>query len=376
MRDPELDHTEIVIIGAGLAGASVAYHLAIKGLDNLLILEKEPIPGFHASGRNAAVVHQTVSDEVICILARESSRFFMDPPAPFPLPLNFNQNGSLLIVEGKGEMERLQREAGMQRRAGVPVEVLGPSDLTKRVPLLSSLNLSGGSWCPTDGVIDIHSLLQGFLKGATCAGARLQTGCEVKAILTEGRKVTGVITSSGRLNARMVVNAAGAWAGHIGEMAGVKAPLKPFRRHLVVTEPIPGGDPSWPFVWNLSDPFYFRPESGGLLLSPCDEEEFHPCDPPVDMEIIEMAASKASRFFPSLAGAGIIRSWACLRTLTPDHRFIIGEDPDLKGFFWVAGLGGHGVTCSPIIGRIAADLILYGRTDIQDLAYLSPGRFL
>ncbi len=172
-----------------------------------------------------------------------------------------------------------------------------------------------------------------------------------------------------------MVNASGPWASMIDELAGA-LPIKftPMRRHLYYTGEHGWVDPGWPFVWDISNEVYFRPESAGLLLSPCDETASAPGIPPVDEEVQDLLAHKLSDSFPQLLDLPIARSWAGLRTFAPDKKFVIGWDPQVEGFYWVAGLGGHGVTTSPSVGALAAKELLSGKRKFS--SPFSPGRFL
>ncbi len=366
---------QVAIVGAGIAGASVAWHLAREGVEGIVLLEREEAPGLRASGRNAALVRQSVEDEVNLQLAVESVRFLEDPPGGFEPRPEFRRTGSLLLAGDSMGLERLDRVAAAALRNRLEVRRIGAAECARIVPILARGTVAGGLHCPSDGVIDIHALLQAFLRGATARGGRLRTSCRVEEILVEGEAVAGLRTSAGDLATRVVVNAAGAWAGALAPPGAAKVPLRPTRRHLFVTEPVPAVDPRWPFVWDVSGPLYFRPESGGLLVCPCDEEDAPGFDETTDPRIEEEAAAGTLRLLPSLAGRGFARRWAGLRTLTPDQRFAIGEDPAVRGFFWIAGLGGHGITCSPAIGRIAADRILRGESAFADAPLLAPGRF-
>lgn len=365
----------VAIVGAGIAGASVAWHLAREGVDGIVLLEREEAPGRRASGRNAALVRQSVEDEVNLRLAVESVRFLEDPPAGFEPRPEFRRTGSLLLAGDSMGLERLDRVVAAALRNRLEVRRVGAAECARIVPILARGAVAGGLLCPSDGVIDIHALLHAFLRGATSRGARLLTSCRVEEVLVEGGAVAGLRTSAGELETRLVVNAAGAWAGALAPPGAARLPLRPTRRHLFVTEPVPAVDPRWPFVWDVSGPFYFRPESGGLLVCPCDEDDAPDLEETTDPRIEEEAAAGTLRLLPSLAGRGFARGWAGLRTLTPDHRFAIGEDPSLRGLFWVAGLGGHGITCAPAIGRIAADRILGKASAFPDAALLAPGRF-
>ena len=357
-----------------MAGAATAYSLARRGCGEVVLLEKEILPGMHSSGRNAAMIRQNVPEELNCRLAVESMRFFTGPPADFPLPIGFQRTGSIILASGPG-LEEMRRASAMQRRVGVEIRFLTPKETLAIVPELDPRSFEGAFHCPSDGTLDIHSLLHGYLKAAASEGASVRTGVEVRSIRVRNGRAVGVLTDQGEVEAETVVNAAGPWAAELARPAGLEAPIRPCRRHLVVTAPLPWVRRDWPFTWDLSGGFYFRPESGGLLMSPCDEEELPPCNAPVDPGRVAETAEKAVRSLPRAESACAAYVWAGLRNLTPDHLFIVGEDSNLPGFFWVAGLGGHGISASPALGAAAADLMLEGRTEVLDAAALSPKRF-
>jgi D-arginine dehydrogenase len=224
-------------------------------------------------------------------------------------------------------------------------------------------------------VVDIHNLLQGYLNSAVAGGAEVRYASRVCRIAVRGEAVRAVQTEDDEFEADVLVNAAGAWAGEIARLAqAADIPLTPFRRHLFVTQELSWVKTSWPIVWDLAHDIYFRPESGGLLLSPCDETPHPPGCTVTDPAALEMLAEKVTHCFPQLSNLPIRRSWSGLRTMAPDHRFVIGWDPVRKGFFWVAGLGGHGVTVSSSVGRLAAQSIL-GSADPPRAFAASPDRF-
>lgn len=369
----ELGTSRIVVVGGGLAGASTAYHLARRGARRVTLLEQEATCGAHASGRNAAMIRQVVADASVGALAQAGAAFLKSPPGDWEVPLCFEQNGSLLLGAGPA-LDALARQAAAARDRGVPAEPRDAEEIRRRVPLLERAAFDGGVWCAGDGVVDVSALLGGFLAGARKAGAAVRTGAIVRGIAVQGGRVAGVETSEGTLAADIVVNAAGAWARELGRRAGAAdIPLRPCRRHLFSTGPVPGIDRRWPFVWDIGHEFYFRPESGGLLLSPCDEDDFPPGDTPADAAAQSRLAEKLTRYAPRLANLPVRKGWAGLRTLTPDGRFVVGWDPNVEGFFWVAGLGGHGVTCSASVGALAAR-VLAGEANGSAAAF-EPGRF-
>ncbi|MBI4585115.1 MAG: FAD-binding oxidoreductase [Planctomycetes bacterium] len=369
---------EAVIIGAGFAGAATAYHLTRRGLRDVVIVEQESLPGVHASGRNAAMVRQVNSDAGVAALAREGAAFIRElasqlekkEPAGF-----FRQTGSLLVASGI-KAAQLREDAEAARSAGVPVERWDRETATRQYPVLEGAKLELGCFCPSDGVVDIAYLLRWYLEAAQRAGARLILEAGVTEIASRRGRLEGLRAGKFEIHAPLLVNAAGAWAQAIAGLAGAAdLPLRPRRRHLFVSGPLSWVPRDWPFIWDLSTGLYFRPESGGLLLSPCDESDPLPRYEASDVfpEAPEILKEKIERQFPALASLSIRTGWSGLRTLTPDGRFILGPDPRLEGFFWAAGLGGHGVTASYAIGRLAADLIL--DPSANRLNPHRPGRF-
>ena len=360
-----------VIVGAGLAGAATAYHLTRKGWDQVIILEQESMAGVHSSGRNAAMIRQVVSDQAIALLAREGAAFLRNFPEDWPILTSLKQNGSFLLSTREIYPPLDEDNAGRSlQTTWLPI-----GDIANQVPILKGTPAKGGIWCASDGVIDIHGLLQGFLRSATRRGAELRVSSKLQRVVVKEGAVESVQTENEEIPCNVLVNAGGAWASEIGQLAGAEPiSLTPFRRHIFVTEALGWVNPSWPVVWDITHDVYFRPESGGLLLSPCDETVAQPGLPPTDESAAELLAEKISRCFPEMPDLPIQNSWAGLRTMAPDRRFVIGWDPRVRGFLWVAGLGGHGVTVSPAVGRMAADLIVREGLSTEPGPF-SPDRF-
>ena len=364
---------DYIIIGAGFAGAATAYQLARWGAGDILVLEQEESAGFHSSGRNAAMIRQCVPDPALARLARDGAKFLREIPNDWPLPVQFRQNGSLLLGSGEG-WEKLKHDAAIGREMGIEVVEWTRPRAVEHVAVLENADFDGAIWCATDGIIDIHALLTGYLRAATQRGANVRFGARVARIQPSDRHRFEVETNIGSFNTNNLINAGGAWANVIGSMAGAKRlPLSPCRRHLFVSAPLPWADKGWPFVWDVSHDIYFRPEGEGLLLCACDQTELPPGDPPLDPAVQETLAEKIHRWMPRLTDVTISRSWAGLRTLTDDGCFVIGGDPKVAGLFWVAGLGGHGVTTSAAVGNLAASLLL--GDEVESSHAYSPGRF-
>lgn len=345
------ERADVVLIGGGFAGAATAYFLAQRGAGRAMIVEREAVCGYHASGRNAALGRQIVEDDEVTKLTVHGAAFLRRPPADFSDAPLWSASGSVLVCPDAASQKQLLQRA---RRHEVVAEPITMAELFARVPRLRDMPGAGGVAFPTDGVIDVHALLTGYLTAARRAGVAVKTRCEVSAIAPTGHGAR-VETSLGPIDARVVAICAGAWADDVAIRAGTKPrALTPIHRHLFISEPDPAMDRGAPFVWHLGDELYVRPEGAGHLLSSCDETPA----PPEDAQVLPGAkthlAQKLLRLAPDFADLGIARAWACLRTFAPDKKPIIGPDGERPWLYWVAGLGGHGATASAAIGERAA----------------------
>jgi D-arginine dehydrogenase len=367
---------EIVIVGAGIAGASLAYFLAERGQSDVLLLEREAQLAVHSTGRSAATLAQMDSNPTLLELKVLSAPFFHRPPPGFsPSPL-LRQTG-VLGVYPEAAWSVLQGAAQHLREVGLGFNLLSPAQACARVSALSSNEIAGALFVPSDGRLDVHEVLSSYLRHARQRGATLELGVEVTEFVVEGGRCRGVATASGEIRAGLVVDAGGAWAGTLAQRAGAAPiPIQPKRRTIFTFPPPPDLDcAGWPMVSSDAHSIYFAPEVGDLMLSPMDEVDMAPCDPTPDDETIAAAIERLGRLAPPLVPRTIRRRWSGLRSFAPDRVLVVGEDPRLPGFFWLAGQGGCGIETSPTIGRIAADLIVAGRTDRFDAARLAPDRF-
>jgi len=363
----------IIIIGAGMSGVSTAYFLARRGIRNVRILEKEKIAGMHSSGRNAAILRTMIPEPLLNRIACESAEFYLNPPAGFSSEPLVDKNG-IYLTASVGNEPALQAWCDENPETGMkPVDA---AQVYSRIPILAP-GLGMITHKAADGVMDVHAILQGFLRGACNAGTEFCSGVEFLGLRARDGRVLGVETGDGFMEAAKVVVANGGWAAVAETFAGYALPFVPYRRHLMVTEVLPQVNPRWPVVWILGEEFYFRHESGGLLMCGCDAVPVSPEQGEVaDPLQLERIAAKAARWLPSLTDARVVRFWAGMRTFVPDELFVIGADPRLKGLYWTAGLGGHGITCAPVIGRLAADWIADGHSAHPAAVSLSPARFI
>ena len=371
--------TDVLVVGAGFAGLSTAYHLSQKGLRDLVVIEHDKKVGGHASGRNAGMIRQAISDPVLARLACEGRKALSRCGEKGWKKIHLQPNGSLLLGRGDSVGE-LKRIASTIQREGLRPRWLAKNEASKLVPLLEGGDFEEALYCPSDSMVDIETLLEGFLKKLKDCRVPVLLGSGITS-LVRGKKGFEVHAGGRRIIAKRIVNAAGAWAGVVGKNAGASpVPLTAYRRHLFFSKSFRPMDPSWPFVWDLAHDFYFRPQNGSLLLSPCDKEEVRNVRLAVKKEAINPVAKKLllkklGRFSTCFQSLKIDGAKSGLRTMSSDGRFVIGEDPKLKGFFWVAGLGGHGVTTSFSVGDLASDLILGRAREKTLIRALSPGRF-
>ena len=362
---------DIVIIGGGFAGAATAYHLTERGAGGVVVLEAEPRPGVHASGENAALCFQIIDDADEAALAIEGTEVYACPPEQLAAAPLLRRCGSLLLAT---ERAPLQSALDQADALGIAASILPREEVVRQIPLLADSPFTAALHNPEDGVVDIARLLEGYLGAARRRGARLRCGEPVTGFGVNGGRIESVTTASGTIATRCVVNAAGAWAGEIARLAGALAcPILPRRRHIYQLSPATRIDDGWPFVWHAEIDAYFRPEQGGIVASACDASE-HPARAPiVDMAAETDLRAKLTAAFPGLGQSALVEARACLRTFSPDGHFMIGPDPALEGFFWVAALGGHGMSTSYAVGRLASEAITGEGSSLLDR--FAPGRF-
>jgi D-arginine dehydrogenase len=352
---------DVVIIGAGFAGAATAYHLTARGVRDVLVVEAEPRAGAHASGKNAALCFQLIADPDEARLAVEGTRVYAAPPEDLSPRSLLVRSGSLLVAEESGAAG-LEESVAAARVLGVRAAMVSREEAVRRVPLLAGSSFAAALDNPEDGVVDIARLLDGYLAAARARGARVRFGEAVHAIDAEGSRVRSVTTAKATISTRCVVDAAGPWAGEVGRLAGA-APLEilPRRRHIFRAKPPQPIDGRWPFVWHADLDVYFRPEGDGILTSACDASPHPPQPPAVDDAAEADLRTKLTRAFPALGAPSVVEARACLRTFSQDESFLIGRDPQLDGFVWVAALGGHGMSTSYAVGRLAAAATRHSR---------------
>ena len=369
---------EAVIIGGGIVGSSVAWHLTGSGCRNVLVIERESQQGLGSTGKSMGGVRAQFATDVNIRMSRYSIPVFAAFEEITGYPSGYKPHGYLFVATAPGHLEYLRQNYQRQVALGLQaVELLGRQEVLRRVPQLRSEDIAGGSFCATDGFVDPYSVMKGFMAAAIERGARLWRGAEVTGIDVDERGVAGVRTTNGSVASRVVVNAAGPWAAQVARMAGVDLPVVPLRRMLVPTEPFPGLPERLPMVIDMATGFHFRPEGLGLLMAWNDPEETPGFKTAFDPAFIEKILTRAVSRVPCFEDLQVNprRAWAGLYEVTPDHHAIIGPAPEVPGLFFVNGFSGHGVMHSPASGRIAADLILHGSSSLLDARDLGVERF-
>jgi sarcosine oxidase, subunit beta len=368
-------NADVVIIGGGCMGASVAYHLTRLGLTDVVLIERETQLGTGSTARNAGGVRHQFSQPANVQLSIESIRLFEHFEEVVGFPIDFHQDGYLFLLSNPAHVEAFKEGLEVQRAMGVDVEWLSADDAARLVPGLLTDDVAGATFCNRDGICDPNGVTMGFASAARQAGVQVRRDCEVTGIRVDGGRVTGVDTPQGALHSRVVVNATGAWAAGIGAMAGVSLPIAPLRRHIFIAAP-PTPD-AWPasriMVIDFATSFYFHREGANLLFGMGDPSERESFDLTVNWNLLSDIAPVAARRLPPLTDAAIVKAWAGLYEMTPDAMPIIGPTGP-EGLYTIAGFSGHGFQHSPAAGRIVADLIA-GRDPQCDLSPFSLERF-
>ena len=369
---------EVVIIGAGIVGSSIAYHLTEAGVKGVLVLERETRQGLGSTGKSMGGVRAQFATDVNIRMSLYSIPFLNRFEEATGHPSGYKPHGYLFMATNEAHMNYLRDNYARQKALGLKgIQWLTADDIRKVLPQLRSNDIIGGTFCPTDGFVDPNSVMTGFMARAAERGATLQRGTEVIGIEVEHGAVTGVRTTNGSVATRTVVNAAGPWAAGVARMAGAELPVEPLRRMLVPTEPFPGLPEHLPMMIDMSTGWHFRQEGVGLLMSWPDPEQKPGFRTDFDPAFIEKILTFAADRVPCFANVAVNprRCWAGMYEVSPDHHSILGPAPEVRGLFFANGFSGHGVMHSPATGRILSDLILHGRTEIIDAEILSVRRF-
>ena len=373
-----MQSAEVVIIGGGIVGSSIAYHLTAAGCTDVLVIERETAQGKGSTGKSMGGVRAQFSTPVNIQMSLYSIPFYASFDERLAYPAGYRPQGYLLCATNDKHIAYLRTNYEKQVSLGLKdVRLITADEIRSMFPQLRSDDIVGGSFCSTDGFVDPYSAMIGFMTWAAEHGAKLWKNTPVTGIQRDAQGVAGVETTKGTVATRVVVNAAGAWAAGVAKMVCVDLPVEPLRRMLVPTEPFAQFPRTAPMIIDMSNGFHFRPEGLGFLLAWNDPEETPGYKTHFDPAFIEKILTRAADRVPVFENLAVNpkRAWAGLYEMTPDHHPILGLAPGAPGFFLANGFSGHGVMHAPATGKILSDLILTGKTDLVDASLLGLLRF-
>ena len=365
---------DIVIIGGGVMGASAAYHLAKRGMKNIVLLEKEEFFGTGATGRCAGGVRYQFSTEINVRLSLESLpmlEYFREETGQ---DVNYRQCGYLLIATNEKDATAFQHNVELQNRLGVQTRLLSGDEVRAHLPLMRFEDALAGTFHQKDGLVDPNSVVAGYVSAAQKRGVKALTQVEVTGIRILGDEVEAVETTQGAIQTRLVLNAAGPWAGRIGEMAGIQIPIVPVRRQMFTTNMLREIPEDFPFVIDFGQSLYFHREGDGLLIGMSNPNEKPGFDQSVDEEFELLNFEAAIARMPLLERARRASHWAGLYEVTPDAHPIFGGSPVI-GFTICTGFSGHGFMHGPVAGKLMAEYLLDGAFSTVDVSMLDLARF-
>jgi sarcosine oxidase subunit beta len=373
-------NAEVVVIGAGVIGASVAWHLGSLGVRGVLLLEREPLPGQGSTGKATGGFRAQYATDInvrLSLLARDKLRRFRDELGVDP---GYRPAGYLWLARSQEELDDLRAAHRVQRGAGLgDARLLAPHEIAGVNPAVRAGGLLGGAFCPTDGFLRPAEILRGYLEGALRAGASLRTGVRVVGFdVGTGGRIRRARTTAGDVEAAWFINAAGPWAAEVARLAGAPIPVTPLRRQVALTEPCDRLPEGMPLTIFMEDGFHLRVRDGRvLLLWPTPGRADDRFDTSVEADWIAGVSRIAAERIPCLAGVGIdrSRSWAGLYEMSPDRHALLGAAPGRPNLLLVNGSSGHGVMHAPALGQLAAEIVARGQATALDVTPLRPSRF-
>ena len=367
------DRADIVIIGGGVQGCSIAYNLAKKGQKNIVILEKDTVAN-GSSGRCGAGFRQQFGTEMNCTLARDSVKILEQLSDELGYDIELNQKGYLIIAYTEKEVKQFQKNVQLENSLGIPARLITPGEAKEIVPALNIKDMLAATYCPTDGNVNPLLTTFAYAEAARRLGVKLCQFTEAQKIVTKGQKIHAIITNQGSILTDTVVNAAGGYAQEVGKIAGIEIPVYAQRHQIMVTEPI---EPLWePMLMSFSRNYYFQQLPHGSIVGGYGdpENEIIGHDLGTSWQFAVTMARKMINLIPVLSSVRVVRQWSGSYTMSPDLQPILGEHPQLKGYYMSVGFSGHGFMLAPITGRMLAAYIMEGRT-LLPIEKLSITRF-
>jgi sarcosine oxidase subunit beta len=370
------ERTDIIIIGAGIAGLSIAYELLYAGCGKVVVLEKEPLPGMVETAKTTGGIRFQFSDELNIKLSLIARKRLAKIEEQENWPIDFHKTGYLFLASTDEHVKTLKEGQEIQHKLGIPSQFLDNSQIRQKLASFSLDDVLGGSICPWEGHADPSRVVDYYVRQIKQRGGEIRTRVNVTGIIVNNGAVAGVETEDGRIMAATIVNTAGRYASHIASMAGVSVPVTAHKRHVMV---ILGGvklDKSTPLIIDMATGWYMKVEAGGsMLIGGTDRVGKPSMEETPDPEAFDVMIEAAIGRVPGLENAGVVRSFAGLRSMSPDDLPVLGEDHRVKGFFHACGFSGHGFMHAPAVGLITADLVKEGKTDRIDVSAFSTRRF-
>lgn len=365
---------DIVIIGAGIMGCSIAYHLAERGAGSIVVLERDLI-GRGSTADAAGGIRLQFSTETNIRLSLLSLEYWEHFEERFGQLINFRQQGYLFLLTDEANVEVFQRNLALQQSLGVPARWVTPTEIAELNPAVLLDGLLGGTFCPRDGWADTSASTQGFAQAARRLGVEILEETAVTGIEVQGERVTGVRCGAERIATSLVICCAGPQTGEVGRLAGLELPILPYRRMSFITDFFDGVPSYVPLTIEFERSLYFHPESGGFLFGMSDPNEPPSFNKTVDDEWMFSTVEALIKRAPAFAEASVKNGWAGFYEITPDDNPLLGYVPDVEGFIVAAGFSGHGFMQGPAIGRAISELVLDGAPRILDLSAFRPSRF-
>lgn len=369
---------DVVLIGGGIVGASIALHLTAAGCKSVLILERESSQGKGSTGKSMGGVRAQFSTPVNVQMSLYSIPFYANFQEHTGEESGYRPQGYLFCATTDKHMAYLRANHEKQVAMGLKTaRIITGTEIRASFPQLRADDIVGGAFCSTDGFVDPYLSMTGFTAWAIEHGATLWKHADVTEIHRDAAGISGIETTRGCVSTRKVVNCAGAWAASVAKMAGVDLPVEPLRRMLVPTEPFEEFPHTAPMIIDMSNGFHFRPESRGFLFAWNDPDETPGFKTDFEPSFIEKILTRAADRVPCFQNVEVNpkRAWAGLYEMTPDHHPILGAVPDIPGFYCANGFSGHGVMHAPATGKILSDIVLTGSTDLVDAKLLDLARF-
>ena len=363
---------DVVVVGGGVMGTSIAFHLAEAGL-GVCLLERDQLAGGSTS-RAAGGIRAQFSDPLNIAIGLRSidafTRFAERPGAEIDL----HQVGYLFLLDREDDVATFGASVALQNELGVPSRFVPLDEVAELCPLAALDGVLAATFCPLDGHASPEAVVQGYAAGARSHGASVLTGCAAERIVCDGDAIRAVETTRGRIETGKLVCAAGVWSPSLARTAGLELPVEPYLREVGFTSATPGLPDRIPLTIDFSTGFYFHREGPGLLFGMADPDQPPGLDAPTDPDWLERVLTVAERRCPSLVDMGIAGGWKGAYEVTPDHNALVGESREVERFLYATGFSGHGFLQGPAVGEIVCDLVL-GRESFVDVGPLSVERF-